>query len=678
MYRLIRDHNKKLIAVFAVVLMIAFLMPVGMQQMSDNTGVARAYMGDEAITVGDYQRARSDWDILLNQVTTTTMMGQPVPLLLSLGDPSPQRLAELTGLIQPNPYSNTPPAPIEIIGGPDTFLLLLKEAEAAGITVSDERVDLALASDYRLRSAVDAGETTRTREAIRDFLMVEASYARVAGVAKSTQPMRQRLLARGLARINADIVSFSSAPAGIPTTAAVATTAPSQQDLQALFDKYADVPVGLMSETNPLGFGYQVPDRVKVQTLSINRDQLVAAIEKTRSPYDWGVAARKYFLLNKAEFPAAEPTTVPSPTTGFDLSAAPAATRPTERSFSDLPPEQQKQATDRVMEPEIAALSAKINTYLTDRFTKDYAAAGPATQPTTATTTASATTPPADGYPSYGYLEQVAQDVQKQFGVLPSVTNHADWLDRTAARALPNIGGAMLSDSSIDFASLVFAGEPFTTTSAGLRMKQFSQPLEDFQGNLYYFRVTDAEPKHRAPSLESVLAQVQRDAALKKAADAAREAANALIETAKAGTLESVAQQQGREVTAVGPVNPGNQFEQVPGLDLADTADRAAFLSGVWSVLSSETRDAQGRPLGMITLPTSRQVLAVNVTSAPVEPTSDGAFTDQISAALFETSQRSAALQQDWFSFDGVSKRINFKGDRPDTALTAAAPAAMN
>lgn len=666
MYRFIRDHNKKFMAVFAVVLMVAFLLPAGFQQMGNRRAdAARSHMGDQPITYGDYQRAENDWELLARDAFTITSFGQQVPLLITLGDPAPQRLAMMMRMVDERMFPNAPLAPIQIVGNPTTFLLLLKEAQAAGITISDARVDETLRSEVTIRPDLDARLKQNVREAVRDFLAVEASYARVASAVKASEPMRQRTLAERLVRITADVVAFDAAPAAIPALAAAATTAPSDEALKAQFDKYADVASGAVTDTNPFGFGYLIPDRAKVQTLGITRDQLKAAVEKTRKPRQWDVDARKYFYSNPTEFPAptSQPaTTLPGAAAGFDINATPAGpTTAKVRTFDDLTAEQKKDAVARVMRPEIEALESKINAYLTDRFTKDYATAKPSTQPATAPSEAT-------GYTSYGYLEGVAADVQKQFGVLPTTADHTSWLDGPGMNLLPGISSANLA-SGAGFGVAVFTAQPFNDSEkASPRLQEFSQALRDFNENIYYFRLTAAERRHKPASLDEVRAQVVADVARQAANDAATTAAKALVTAATTSGFGSAATAAGQKVVTVGPLDLQNAFAPVIGLDVPE-ADRRAFARGIAQALSSTTRDPAGRPLGTVSLPTARKVLAINITAAPLETIPGSTtFSDQLAAAIMTENQLDSVILTDWFSFDGVSKRIHYKGDKPDQA----------
>jgi len=667
MYHFIRDHNKKFMAIFAVVLMVAFLLPAGFQQMtSRDDDAVRTYMGDTPITVGDIRRASNAWDILNQEVQAITSFGETVPLLVTLGNPAPSKLIPLMQGQRPQSVSQMLPA--QFVGNPTTFMLLWKEAQAAGIRVSDERLDeiMAMKSDIVIRKEIDPRSLPAVREAIRDFLMVQASYARVSDAAKASEPLRRRAMASRWVRISADIASFDAAPAGIPTTAATGTTAPSDDRLKAHFEKYADQLSGAVSETNALGFGYRVPDRVKLQTLAITNDQLKSAVEKSRTPHQWNVESVKYFYNNPSEFPDASvtPTSLPTDSSPFDLRTPVATTGPTtKRTFDSLTADQKKQAMDRVLAPEIAALSTKITAYINDRFSRDYVAAKPATQPTTGPVASPTTLT----YMTYGYLEGVAGDVQKQFGVLPSVADHGNWLDGTGVGLLPGISMAG-TQTGTAFPQAVFRAQPFVdgqaTTGARPRLHEFSLPLQDFSGGLYYFRLTGADRAHRPTSMDEVRPQVAIDLARQDAADTAVTAAKALLTEAAKSGFGPAATTVGKPVVSVGPLDMTG-YSPVLGLDIPD-ADRTPFFRGLGQILSSATRDPAGKPLGTILLPTSRKVLAVNITSAPLELPTDETFTaEQITTSATE-SDLNTIVQADWFSFDGVSKRVNYKGEKPE------------
>jgi hypothetical protein len=673
MYRIIRDNQKKLMAFFAVGLMVAFLVPTGLQQINDRTDQPRAQMSSGPITYGEFERAHGDWDILRSNVHTySSFGGPPVPLLLSLGNPSPQRLAILSGQVPAYQFPNAPLAPAEIVGNPQTFLLLWKEAVAAGIIISDQRLDEALATQIIAQKGGTPAADRRIREAIRDFMMVEASYNRIAGQAKTSAPMLERAMVNHFVRLSADVAIFDGAgsmatsmPATGATTEPAAATGPSAVSgilspdaIQAQFKKYADTPPNLPTEANPFGFGYRIPDRVKVQTLAITHDQLKSVVEKTRTADKWDVAARTYFYTHLSEFPSTQPTSLPSLNAGFDMSAMPTS-QPGERKFDDLSAEQKKDALEKAMEPEIDALAGRIVAALNDQFATDFAAAKPSTQP--------ATTGPTDGFTSYHYLEQAAADIQKRFKILPTVEDHAQWVDQNNAPAMPGIGQATTSDGT-SFTALAMGARPLHVgheDDTGLRLYEFSRPLRDFNENLYLFRVTDAQMSHMPATVDEVLPQVLMDVQKQRAADAATTQAKALVDAAAKTGFHDAAGAAGKSVVPVGPVDPQTRFGSVPGLNI-DPADRVPLLRGLGALLSSTTRDPQGRPLGTILLPASNQVLAVNITAAPVRSTPNGEFQDLLSVRVITNLELASALQREWFSFDGVAKRVDYVGERPD------------
>lgn len=662
MYRFIRDNNKKFMAVFAAVLMVAFLLPAGLAGMNDNNKIVRTTLADGTkVTVADYKRAEESWRLLQQAVVRPASFSENVPLFAYLGDVSERDIYMAT-------QGQTGAMPFSIVGNYQTFLLLLKEAEIAGIVVGDERLNEVMATDVKIRVPVDAGTERRVREAVRDFLMVQASYARVASMAKASAPMRQRSIAQRSLKVSADVVAFDSS---VPT--ATPTSQPTLEKLQAHFEKYRDVAPGQPSAES-LGFGYKLPDAVKVQTLTIAAASVKEAVEKSKTPRQWDVETRTYVLKNIAQFPATQPASTqaaPLPgTPGYDMTAVPPSTQPKARTYDDLSAEQKAQARTAVMTPAVEALSSRIVSYANERFAKDYAAANPATRPSAMPSTMP-TTAAAGGFLSYEYLEQVAQDVQKQFGVLPTVTNYADWLDRAGATGLRGIGAArtQAGANGETFATVALNVQPISggTPPVALRLNEFTRQMSDFDGNLYFARVTDARKSQPAPSLDAIRELVTADVARQDALDNATADAKKLVEAAKTTDFTGAATAAGRTVLKVGPIDSQDNFGTIAGLDVAQ-ADRAAFFGGIGKLLSAETKDATGRPVGTILLPAAGTVLAVNLTAATVQPSPNGEFLDQLAASLLDERDMNAMVTRDWFSFDRVASRIGFKGDRPGDA----------
>jgi hypothetical protein len=132
--------------------------------------------------------------------------------------------------------------------------------------------------------------------------------------------------------------------------------------------------------------------------------------------------------------------------------------------------------------------------------------------------TAPAATQP-DGFASFSYLEQLAADVQKQLGVLPAVTSKSEqWLSSDDLGKLPGIGSAHRPSNGQSFPNYVLqSAEPLMPVpskadeSAVLSLLEPSQPLEDADGNVYLFRLTDAQPAQAPQGLADVRDQVEAD-----------------------------------------------------------------------------------------------------------------------------------------------------------------------
>jgi len=299
-----RKNQKKLLAVLGSFLMVVFILPStcgrgGMGGAREDSVVALA--GDEKIHASELQHAKADWEMLKHTRSYLPMQlarqfqippNMPVPLTYQLG---------FVGMV--------------VEQDPELFLLLQKEADRNGIRVPPDRTDAVL-REMNVSPNIDTDERARWVHAVDAFLRVKALYDRVTSNVKVSEPAVTQFLAQTSQDVQLNLVEFggdapaSSQPATGPATGPTTgpTTAPSQQDLEAFFHKYANRPPGLPT-TNPstLSFGYQRPARVKLQYLTVSKEQVREAVRKSKEPYEWEVAAQRYYLTHKQDFPATQP-----------------------------------------------------------------------------------------------------------------------------------------------------------------------------------------------------------------------------------------------------------------------------------------------------------------------------------------------------------------------------------
>src|SRR5678816_604386 len=124
----------------------------------------------------------------------------------------------------------------EIEENPELFLLLQKEAERMGIRPSPGRVENLLLSELEGPANASQDDQDRRSSAAKAFVTVLSLYERVGDNVKVTQPMVEHHLATAAQELKVNLVEFSA------DDFKKSTTAPTTQDVQEQFRKYANVP----------------------------------------------------------------------------------------------------------------------------------------------------------------------------------------------------------------------------------------------------------------------------------------------------------------------------------------------------------------------------------------------------------------------------------------------------
>jgi hypothetical protein len=642
-----RRNQKKFLAVFAALLMVMFILPFGTGQLGGGQNghdPVVAYAGKDEIHASELGNARTDWEML-----------KRVPI------ESP-RVAMLFGA---SPFQRMPYAyqlgtlAMQIEQDPELYLLLQKEADQAGVRVGPDRVEDVL-RQINLSPNVSPEERAQWQRAVRSFLQVKSLYDRVTSNVKVSEPEVVQRLAQTAQEGTLNLVEFNA------DEFKAATTAPTNEELQAHFEKYANVPAGLPT-TNPstLPFGYQQPNRVKVQYLSVSQDQVREAVRKSKDAYDWEVAARRYYDRNQREFPVTQPSSAPA----TNPAAAPAS-----RPFAEV----KEDVLAKVMEPEVEKLTQQISAAITERMAadwqkhaKDSASTAPATQPA--------------GYGGFAYLEQLAADIQKQFGVLPSVVSKSDqWLSADDLSNLPGIGSARRTGGGDTFANYVLqSAEAFmpvpqkADAAAVLSVLEPSQPLEDTAGNVYIFRLTDAQAARAPENLAAVRDQVESDLRASRAYQKALEEAKKFAEAAKKDRLPAAAAAAGRSVTPTGAIGRG-MFGKGPTTipNYPTTPEtRQQLVDKSYKLLSEATAEAP-HPVSLIELPDEKRVVVAELGDVTSRIQADRAYETRLGVTHQMAFQKAQDLAAEWFTSEAVKSRLDYRSladeGKPATKPSAA------
>lgn len=618
----IRQNRRKVLATFTAVLMVMFILPAGFGRQTPNPVVANYAAG--SVRREEFFDLRRQWETLSKQLFVGSP-AQPLPIASMIGN---------TGI--PN-ASNT--AMQTISEHPDTFLVLVKEAQDMGLHVSDEQVDNLLSKQV-INNPTDPRALEAVRKAVRNMLMVDAAYRRVGAAVKVSQPIVQQEITRQIMQLKVGLVEFAA------ENFKAAMPAPSDEQVKSHFEKYAGNLAGKRTDDNRFGFGYQVPDRVKIQYLTLDPAQVREKVMGQKQPYEWEVLARKYYLEHESEFAASTPaTTAPS-------------TAPSVRPFAEV----KEDAISRVVQPEVERLTNRISSGITERLQADFQTFSKENPTPTATDT---------GYGSYAYLEQVAQDIQKQYGILPTVQRvEQDWLSGEDLSKHHDIGNAWGDGGN--FASMIGSAAPFTdnATSSSLKLLEFSKPLKGFGDRQFFVRMTAADKAHRPESLDVVREKVIDDLKLLAGYEKAKQEATALHEQAKAQTLQAIASSTGREFKVAGPIrgSQGNAMfiMPIPGYDPGLSYDR--FQKSAFDLLSAPARDSTGTPVSTMELPEAGKVLVATVVEGNPGYTPEQASMAQAYFGAMTRHRLESELQEKWFDFANASGRVSYKAVRNDEA----------
>lgn len=647
MYRFFQRNQKKMLAVFGAFLMVVFVLPyTAFDGGSGRANPVVAYLGDEKIYMAEMGHARADWGLLKS--VSMRMQFRYMPWV----------------------YAELGPVAQEIDKSPDLFLLLQKEARRQGIRVSPERVEALLRSELEPPPSAPPEERERRRRAGEGFLLVQGLYDRVGANVKVSEPMVDHFLATVAQDVKLNLVEFRA------DEFQAAATAPTTQEVQEHFRRYANVAPGQSAVATtgpaPLPFGYQYPDRVKLQYVAVRREPVREAIKRTRNDYEWEVAAQRYYLTHQKDYQVTEPGSSPLGP------ALPRIAAPATRPFAEV----KDQVLEKVMQPEVDRLMADIRAAIArqlqagwDRHRASSATrptSGPAGGPASAAATAPAESQPT-GYLSFAFLEQLAADIQNQFGVLPAVTSKADqWLTINDLGALPGIGGAFTAgDDGRSFANYVLqSAEPFlplpekADPASVLSVGEPSEPLNGVDQNLYFFRLTDAQRAHAPKDLAEVRDKVVADVAASRAYARAVEEAGKLLDAARKSAFAAAVDPTGRRVITTGSFGRSLGTTTVPSYPL-ETAGRREFVEQAFKLLGEATPQ-KPNPVGLIEVPSERKVIVAELAGVTSQLRPTDSFAERLYVSRSLAMRDAQELVGAWFRADAVKERLGYRLANPE------------
>jgi hypothetical protein len=661
MIKFIRRNEKQLMALFAVFLMISFVATLGPSKCSNmNVGqqgdYAIGHIGSTPVMRNEVNQAASEWEFLRRYVLAHVTQGPGDP-----GEWQPLVLAN-TGIQFFQVFAT------QIDRNPEVYYLLLHEARQMGLTpqydlverqfLSNPQVAILLEDNRRVSWAdvPDENRKAMARQSLADFLMITSAFERATGAIKVSEPLARYDAALMTQQIKARVVDFPA------RDFEAQLTAPTDEQLKKLFDQFADIEAGRpVAQTNPFGFGYRYPNRLKLQYIEIPRAEVRKTVQSARSDYEWDVEASKYYQLHQSEFPTTQPAT-----TQEALSLGPATrAAPTTRPFVEV----REQIINLLIEPRVDQRQVQIQSDLNTRLAADYDnwkkahPGGPTTVPAGSSE-----------FEDFAYVQKVAQDFQNRYKVTLTVASIADGF-KTASelQSLPGIGqvssfGVGVIASAEPLASAENKGVPGL-----LSLFQPSKAIADASRNLFIFRITAADPAHKPNDLAEVREQVERDWKRQQAFSLAKTEAQKLLDAARGPGLESAA--DGKKVVTTGEfmLNPSTNLEpyHLTGPAVID------FLRCVRGLTSTLSQPDHPRPISLVELTADEKVAVVEIISAQSMLTPQNVKYAQAQLSAEALQQFRSQTTMEWFGLDSVMERTGYQDDTGRSRRTAKAAVAQ-
>jgi hypothetical protein len=646
MIKFIRKNNKQVLAIFGVFLMIAFVVQTRYNPSgSDRAARAIGRIGDQTVTEGELESVHQQWKLLRQALVVEY-------------PPHSGEYRSLVGL-------QLGEAAQAIDQTPRLYLLLIKEADRAGVGVSDKEVDNVL-NEPSVNVQTPAGSITRydqlqsldpdyagdVREATTQLLRVMQSSNAGLDLVKVSRPQKAASLAADHQDIAVRLVQIDS------KAFAGKIAPPTTQDLQKQFDQFANVPpAGTAIPGNPLGVGYQVPDQVRLQTISVSRKALRAAVEKSKSAYEWEVLERSYYLKHKSEYATTQPLAPPPDAMMTVPATQMAATLPFEKVRAKI--------ADAVREPQVNDLHDRVEKEIANLLQADWASYH-AAHPTTLATTAAASTQPTGSaersslgvaYGGYEYLQALAAKVQTDLGVLPETQSLGQPLSEAQLIKQPGIGTAHVVGGPTTFAAAAM--------DASTPILQPSAALEDDDGNVYFFRVTDRIAAHAPASMSEVGPALATDWIRARQYDAALKQAKTVCEAAKKVGLTKAASDAGLSMSQTPPFSPAlyKAADPIEGVSLRGD-DQYAFRERCLSIIDAAARHEP--PVAVVEAPVELKAMVIELAEVrPDWPDGERYVAEgQVTQELIREFAR--PIESEWFSLKSVETRLGYVSTEPE------------
>ncbi|MCD4830483.1 MAG: hypothetical protein K8R02_01595 [Anaerohalosphaeraceae bacterium] len=317
----IRKNMTKLMAIFVILIMVAFVVPQLLTQLSrpkfNSPSTAYwLYADDKKITLNDIKAATVELSVLSGLYTDKIffsqndlrmvllghmLFGQSVP-----GAVVSDQIKRMKSEAQLQVSNRKIDKFFEQSAGKSELLWILLRAEAkrSGCAVSTETAGTILKKIIpQITGGVSAAEVVKSLSStyhmteneilqiFADSFLVVAYANIVSEVEDITEAQLCNAFAKQFKTINAEAVTFNA------ESFLDKTGEPEAEQIAANFDKYKDVYPGQSSEDNPYGFGYKIGPRVQLEYMVVKCDDVKKLVAE---PLDDEL--ERYYQANLEQF----------------------------------------------------------------------------------------------------------------------------------------------------------------------------------------------------------------------------------------------------------------------------------------------------------------------------------------------------------------------------------------
>ncbi len=519
MLKFLREKRKWLLAIFGTLLLLVFLVPTTLTEIGRRSAALGTTWGKvDGTTVTEADR--------------TSMLGQ---MEILSGLPDYQQVVSAVGLDRK----------------PEHWMLLVREADSAGLMGGPEdgrnwirdqiRANPNLTEGMILGELASKGRQSPTLvlEALGNLRGVRRLLM-TAAQAPISDARTKHAAVQSMMGCSADVVVIDSKTPLPGHEAAV----PGDDAMAAQFKANAELKPG----SGEHGFGYRVPDRLKLEWMKVGADAVRASLEN--DPRLSGIELRKAFLKEPGKFVA------PGPDGAMpDFDASEGVVR------------------QKMLEELTAARLAEVERFVGDELQLSLRGV-----------------PKQGGYYTFSpqqvasqpTLAQIAERVAAKFGIpVPEVTVAADaWRSPRDVDTTPGLGTAVTTrfgTRPLRLGDLLmvlkeFGGSPTILVQTGVIGPALSGPgAPGTARDAYFFRVTEAQANHAPAGVTDVADAVRTDLLRLARYQELLNRAPQIEKTAIEKGMAAVAEEYGAAV-GFAPLLGMNGRTQIPGLG----ADQAA------------------------------------------------------------------------------------------------------